>query len=199
MARKSKGKKLKKITMIYCEGETEKYYFDMLKRKYSSGNVFIRSEVVAGNSWGLVENAVAKMKAEKHRYNFEKVYVVYDRDNEKHSDIERALKTAKENNIITLYSNECFEYWVLLHYRKYSSSNNSKQLYKLLEKEMDLKSSYSNIKGQEVSTRLEDKIHIAYNHAQQLNISNDVNSNISTNPYTNIHHHIKDIFNTDKL
>lgn len=39
MARKSKGKKIKKVTMIFCEGETEKYYFDMLKRKYSSGNV----------------------------------------------------------------------------------------------------------------------------------------------------------------
>ncbi|MGM0291255.1 RloB family protein [Enterococcus sp. MSG3310] len=200
MVRKSKGKKIKKVTMIFCEGETEKYYFDMLKRKYSSGNVIpIKSEVVSGNSWVLVENAVTKMNAEKHRYDFEQVYVVYDKDNESHSDIEKALKIAKENNIITLYSNQCFEYWVLLHYKESSNSNTSDQLYKLLEKEMELDSSYSNIKGQEVSTYLVDKIHIAFNNAQKLNISENININISKNPYTNIHHHIKNIFNTEKL
>lgn len=200
MVRKSKGKKIKKVTMIFCEGETEKYYFDMLKRKYSSGNVIpIKSEVVSGNSWVLVENAVTKMNAEKHRYDFEQVYVVYDKDNESHSDIEKALKMAKENNIITLYSNQCFEYWVLLHYKESSNSNTSDQLYKLLEKEMELDSSYSNIKGQEVSTYLVDKIHIAFNNAQKLNISENININISKNPYTNIHHHIKNIFNTEKL
>lgn len=32
MGRKPKGKKLKKRTMIFCEGETEKFYFDMLKK-----------------------------------------------------------------------------------------------------------------------------------------------------------------------
>jgi len=200
LVRKSKGKKIKKVTMIFCEGETEKYYFDMLKRKYSSGNVIpIKSEVVSGNSWVLVENAVTKMNAEKHRYDFEQVYVVYDKDNESHSDIEKALKIAKENNIITLYSNQCFEYWVLLHYKESSNSNTSDQLYKLLEKEMELDSSYSNIKGQEVSTYLVDKIHIAFNNAQKLNISENININISKNPYTNIHHHIKNIFNTEKL
>lgn len=200
MARKSKGKKIKKVTMIFCEGETEKYYFDMLKRKYSSGNVIpIKSEVVTGNSWVLVENAVTKMNAEKHRYDFEQVYVVYDKDNESHSDIEKALKIAKDNNIITLYSNQCFEYWVLLHYKESSNSNTSNQLYKLLEKEMELDSSYSNIKGQEVSTYLVDKIHIAFNNAQKLHISENININISKNPYTNIHHHIKNIFNTEKL
>lgn len=186
--------------MIFCEGETEKYYFDMLKRKYSSGNVIpIKSEVVAGNSCVLVENAIAKMNAEKHRYDFDQVYVVYDKDNESHSDIEKALKTAKDKNIITLYSNQCFEYWVLLHYKESSNSNTSNQLYKLLEKEMELDSSYSNIKGQEVSTYLVDKIHIAFNNAQKLNISENINTNISKNPYTNIHHHIKNIFNTEKL
>lgn len=200
MARKSKGKKIKKVTMIFCEGETEKYYFDMLKRKYSAGNVIpIKSKVVAGNSWVLVQNAVDEMDAEKHRYNFEQVYVVYDRDNETSLDIEKALKIAKDNNIITLYSDKCFEYWVLLHYKVYSSCSTSNKLYKLLEKEMNLNSSYSNIKGEEVSTYLVDKIHIAFKNAQKLNMSKDINANISTSPYTNIHHHIKNIFNTDKL
>jgi len=200
LARKSKRKKLKKVTMIFCEGETEKYYFDMLKRKYSSGNVIpIKSKVVTGNSWVLVENAVARMKAEKHRYDFDQVYVVYDKDNESHADIEKALKIAKDNNIITIYSNKCFEYWVLLHYKEASNSNTINQLYKMLEKEMELEGSYSNIKGQEVSTYLVDKIHIAFNNAQNLSISEDINTNISTDPYTNIHHHIKNIFNTEKL
>lgn len=186
--------------MIFCEGETEKHYFDMLKRKYSSGNVIpIKSEVVAGNSWVLVENAIAKMSAEKHRLNFEKVYVVYDKDNESYSDIQKALKIAKDNNIITLYSNQCFEYWVLLHYKELSSSNTNEELYKKLRKEMKLTCSYSDIKGEEVATYLVDKIHIAFNNAQKLSISDDVNTNISKNPYTNIHHHIKNIFNTDKL
>ncbi|MDT2485472.1 RloB family protein [Enterococcus avium] len=200
MARKSKGKKVKKITMIFCEGETEKYYFDMLKRKYSSGNVIpIKSEVVTGNSWVLVQNAITKMQAEKHRYDFEQVYVVYDKDNENHSDIEKALKIAKDNKIITLYSNQCFEYWVHLHYKELSSSNNNEELYRKLQKEMGLDCSYSDIKGEAVATYLVDKVHIAFENAIKLNISNDVNANISKNPYTNIHHYIKDIFNTDKL
>ena len=200
MARKSKGKKIKKVTMIFFFVETEKYYFDMLKRKYSSGNVIpIKSEVITGNSWVLVENAIDKMNAEKHKYDFEQVYVVYDKDNESHSDIQKALKIAKDNNITTLYSNQCFEYWVHLHYKKLSSSNTSDELYKKLRNEMNLNCSYSDIKGVTVATYLVDKIHIAFDNAQKLNISDDVHTNISKNPYTNIHHHIKDIFNTDKL
>lgn len=200
MGRQPKGKKIKKLTMIFCEGETEKYYFDMLKSKYSSGNVMpIKSEVVTGNSLNLVENAISKMSAEKHKYDFEKTYVVYDKDNETRKDIEKALQLAKDNGIITIYTNECFEYWVLLHYKKTSAFNNSAQLYKLLQKEMDLKCSYSDIKGKEVSNYLLDKVHIAFNNAQLLDMTEVVFDNILQNPYTNIHHHIKNIFNTEKL
>ena len=67
----------------------------------------------------------------------------------------------------------------------------SDELYKKLRNEMNLNCSYSDIKGVTVATYLVDKIHIAFDNAQKLNISDDV--------HTNIHHHIKDIFNTDKL
>lgn len=200
MPRKSKGKKIKKRTMIFCEGETEKYYFDMLKRKYSSSNVIpIKSEVINGNSWILVENAIAKMKAEKHKYDFEQIYVVYDKDNESKTDVEKALKIAKENGIVTLYSNECFEYWILLHFKKHSSFNDRFSLYKLLKNEMKLNCSYTDIKGEKVAQYLVDKVHIAFDNAHSLNMSKEIYTNILNNPYTNIHYHIKNIFNTEKL
>ncbi|MDV7787746.1 RloB family protein [Enterococcus gallinarum] len=200
MPRKSKKKPLKKRTMIFCEGETEKYYFDMLKKKYSSTNVIpIKSEVVSGSSWVLVENALAKIQAEKNKYDFEQVYVVYDKDTESQANIEKALKLAKENGIITLYSNECFEYWILLHYKKSDAFNDSTSLYKILESEMNLDCSYNDIKGAKVAPYLIDRIHIAFENANLLNISNEVHLNINKNPYTNIHYYIQNIYNTQKL
>lgn len=200
MARKSKGKKLKKRTMIFCEGETEKFYFDMLKKKYHSSNVTpVKSEVISGSSVTLVKNAIAKINAGKSKYKYEKIYVVYDKDDESSEDIQKALKEARAENIITLFSNECFELWVLMHFKKETSFKNRKELYKILEKEMNLSESYESIKGEKVAPMLEDLIHKAVENATNQELDDDVVNNINNNPYTNVHHHIKSIYGVDKL
>ncbi|MFU1844976.1 hypothetical protein, partial [Enterococcus faecium] len=65
--------------------------------------------------------------------------------------------------------------------------------------EMKLNCSYTDIKGEKVAQYLVDKVHIAFDNAHSLNMSKEIYTNILNNTYTNIHYHIKNIFNTEKL
>ena len=197
MARKSKGIALKKRTIIFCEGETEQYYFEMLKRKYNAKSVepqCVKTQVGACSAVQLVNYAVAYTSRKK----FDSIYVIYDRDDLKDEQVIDALKLAKENGIITIYSNVCFELWVLLHYVTVNSYMNRKELYGKLKECMKLDCSYRSIKGEKVSDYLFDLVATALKNANQLSNDSNTAKNINCNPYTNIHHYIKDIFQVDR-
>lgn len=196
MSRKPKGKKLKRKTIIFCEGETEKYYFDMLKKKYGSYSVNVwpvQAKVVKGQSLTLVKNAIKQINSKTNKTVFEKKYVVYDKDDEDKQSILEAISLANKNDIITLYSNECFEYWILLHFKNKNGHLSRKKLYEELEKELDIPD-YKSLKGEEISRFLVDKIKTAHENALSLKLIKDPFKSVDSNPYTNIHHYIKDIF-----
>lgn len=45
MGRKSQNRPLRKEIRIYCEGMTEKIYFDLLKQKYRLPNIKVKRKV----------------------------------------------------------------------------------------------------------------------------------------------------------
>lgn len=105
--------------LIVCEGEkTEPNYFKSFKNKNVTSYVCEMDIHGEGrNTLGLVkecikirENEVAKGK------NYDRVWVVFDRDSFKPEHFDNAIKRAKANDIKCAWSNEAFELWYLLHF-----------------------------------------------------------------------------------
>ncbi|ELH0947585.1 hypothetical protein ACKS3T_000675 [Staphylococcus pseudintermedius] len=53
--REKKGKTPNKKVKIYCEGYTEKHYFDMLRKKHSKSNISVSVEAVSQSHKALVK------------------------------------------------------------------------------------------------------------------------------------------------
>ena len=112
-----KTRELKSKTLILCEGLTEKNYFNAMKEdlrlpKTIGVDVFQSNKV---DCKGVVEEALKKAKRE----GFEKIFVVFDHDNQPKRD--EAFKLAWSKNIEVIFSSICFETWYLYHFKNYHS------------------------------------------------------------------------------
>lgn len=194
MARKKRGKETKKATYIFCEGETEEQYFKLLKRKYRSSLVKIDVKV-PGNTdpVGIVESVRKHFRVNEN--DAERIYVVFDYDGHTREEIEKAVALAKKRNITVLYSNHCFEVFLLSHFQKINTNHTAKMLYNKLERELGI-SSYEDFKGKELNM-LVDLVNRAESNCTHF--SKDVHTCLTTNPYTNIPHYLKEIFQVENL
>ena len=82
---------------------------------------------------------------------------MYDKDEQTTESIENAVRCAQRHRpeIKTIFSNECFELWLLLHFEEVNRYMTRENLYGRLEKVLHLKDSYRNFKGAEVCKYLE--------------------------------------------
>ena len=110
--------------LIVCEGEkTEPQYFDALasevKRKLG-GNLDVPPIKTSGEGRGtvrLVEKAVEMVN--RSSINYQHVWVVLDKDD--FADFDEAIEMARAHGFEVAWSNQCFEYWLYLHFH-YSDS-----------------------------------------------------------------------------
>ena len=111
------GKRLPRaVTLIVCEGQTERAYFDALRQRLRLTNAEVLFPVPAGSApINVVDHAIEKAK-ESGGYDF--IYCVFDRDH--HESFHRALNklrdNAKRHRLHAIVSIPCFEYWILLHF-----------------------------------------------------------------------------------
>ncbi|MBJ0431201.1 RloB domain-containing protein [Enterococcus faecalis] len=189
--RVKKGKKLKPNVMIFCEGETEEAYLRLIKRKYSAVNIKSKLKVKTCRRQGeaLVEYAVSCIRSmgKAERDNYDLFYVMYDKDEQTTESIENAVRCAQRHRpeIKTIFSNECFELWLLLHFEEVNRYMTRENLYGRLEKVLHLKDSYRNFKGAEVCEYLEEKVAIAFQNTNKNWLSPLEEMKINENPYTN--------------
>jgi hypothetical protein len=107
-------KKEKPTILIVCEGKnTEPSYFEQFKLSLAT----IKTVGKGFNTVSLVKQALALSK----KGNYEKVWCVFDADpkpdNPKQSqNFNAAVKMATANGFGVAYSNQAFEYWLLLHF-----------------------------------------------------------------------------------
>jgi hypothetical protein len=104
------------VTLIVCEGQTERAYFDALRRRLRLTNAEVLFPVPAGSApISVVDCAIGKAK-ESGGYDF--IYCVFDCD--QHESFDRALNklhaNAKRHPLHAIVSIPCFEYWILLHF-----------------------------------------------------------------------------------
>lgn len=110
------------IILIICEGEnTEVSYFNHFRVK--SAKVLPIGEGL--NTLSLVQRAVDI--AQKKEYD--QLWVVFDKDDFPDDNFNKAIDLAKSNSFGLAYSNQSFEYWLLLHFEDHQGAGMCRTLY----------------------------------------------------------------------
>ena len=129
---------------IFCEGQqTEPQYFNGFKRSIEENPVYkdmvlIEIELCQAETMrviGMAEEYVRKNKIKKGQ-----IWCVYDKDSfpAEHFNgvVERAESLNKQNPELqyhTAWSNECIEFWFLLHFAYYTANNHRSEYSSFLD------------------------------------------------------------------
>lgn len=204
--RKANARNLKERIVIYCEGQTEKQYFDMLSKKYrgitiNTKRIGVKTKVMGNTApIHLVNEAIKNLQSDKKDYQIDQAYVVFDNDDHTPAEITEAIHLATKHQFEVIYSNISFDLWILLHFQPVNNHMTKREIYNRLNVLFQVVSYQNDLKGINLSNYLEDLVVHAYANAQQLiSNPNPVIHYINKNPYVNLHQFIKKIFQVDKL
>ena len=125
--RKHGNRKPKPITLVVCEGETERAYFEAARLHFRLPRTeFVVAESDQGSAPISVVDCAERKSTERGGYD--QIFCVFDRD-------QHANFRAARERIVTLASRQhkrlaiaeavsipCFEFWILLHYEKTDAS-----------------------------------------------------------------------------
>ncbi len=112
ISREYKPKAKKPIILIVCDGvNTEPSYFDKFKLKSAT----IKSVGTGRNTKSMVEKAINIKEAGV----YDKVWCVFDKDDFDNNNFNEAINLANVNDIEVAYSNQAFEYWLMLHFENH--------------------------------------------------------------------------------
>lgn len=110
----------RKTILIYCGGKnTEPSYF----RKFRLPNVYIEKKGL--DPLSLTRQVIKLMELSK----YDEYWVVFDKDEYSDQDFNQAIQLAYQNRIRVAYSNQAFEYWLLLHFQDHNGSKLNRSEY----------------------------------------------------------------------
>ncbi|HJA70932.1 MAG TPA: RloB family protein [Candidatus Lachnoclostridium stercoravium] len=179
--------------IIFCEGKTEKFYFDYFaeiikKNKYTDIEVVLKT--ANGNARTVLNCAEEFMSDEENnqKYNTYGKYLAFDCDDP--PDIQAVIQAAKDYEL--LISNHLFEIWLLMHFEDIEEKISKREIYRHLS--FHLHNNYS--KGHRGKTReiiQNGSIEKAIDNARNLekrylaegkNVFSDIKD---MNPFTNVY------------
>jgi hypothetical protein len=145
----------------------------------------------AGNTCGLVENALAlRQAAIDLREPYSHVWCVFDRDSFPAKDFNRALDLASgrdKGDVNIIWSNECFELWYLLHFEFRNTGIGRKAISKEISKPSRLGRKYDkgdssvfDLLKEKTETAIKNSKRLLARYGDQLKPERD-------NPSTNVH------------
>ncbi len=118
------------LDLVVCEGETEVDYLCELAR---SLRIHVHICKGDGTDPKSIVNT-AKRKSKEDGVKYDKVFCVFDRDNDLSSFLE-AIELCKSRKFIAIVSNPCFELWPYLHFQvRESGFGGPQQMLKALKK-----------------------------------------------------------------
>lgn len=128
---------------IFCEGEqTEPLYFKGFQRAINSNAIYknlvhVHVEGVGAETLRVIYAAEQFVK--NHKLKNANIWCVYDKDSFPSQDFnavsERArILNSQQNDVVyhVAWSNQCIEYWFVLHFGFYTSDNDRKDYRKFL-------------------------------------------------------------------
>lgn len=99
----------KPTILIVCEGKkTEPSYFSQFKLATAT----IKPIGEGNNTLSLVNSAIVLSQ----KGNYEQIWCVFDKDDFSNNNFNNAILIAESNNFGVAYSNQAFEYWLILHF-----------------------------------------------------------------------------------
>ncbi len=99
----------KPTILIVCEGKnTEPSYF----KQFRLSTATIKTVGEGYNTISLVKRALEILENE----TYDQVWCVFDKDDFTENDFNNAIKLAEKSDLKVAYSNQAFEYWILLHF-----------------------------------------------------------------------------------
>lgn len=100
---------IKPTILIVCEGKnTEPSYF----RQFRLSSATVKTIGEGYNTISLVNRTVQIANDD----DYDQVWCVFDKDDFNDTDFNNAIKIAEANNYGVAYSNQAFEYWLILHF-----------------------------------------------------------------------------------
>lgn len=108
--------------LIVCEGEnTEPSYFNQFRITSAK----VKSVGEGYNTVSLVNRALALSQ----QGNYDQVWCVFDKDDFNDNDFNSAIQIAVANNFGIAYSNQSFEYWLILHFNDHQGGGMHRDSY----------------------------------------------------------------------
>jgi RloB-like protein len=112
----------KPLILIVCEGaNTEPSYF----RQFRLANARIKAIGTGTNTLSLVLRAALLAKG----YGYDQVWCVYDKDSFSANDFNASIKAAIAKGMRLAWSNQAFEYWLILHFEDHQGGALHRQDY----------------------------------------------------------------------
>ena len=207
MTRQKNTRSIRPKHLIVCNGtKTEKYYFEALKQSISrklqpqvkirdTKNIpSIRIAPRALDPESLVRAAKKLCDQEAFGYNF--VWVVFDKDDFENgnkyanaiSKIKR--KSSRHTKWTSIWSNSCFELWLLLHFKYYDTPTHQNDYIRLLSSELGV--TYKK-NAPDIYDKFKNKQNIALENSKRLIMSHTNQQKYNCNPATNIHEIIEEL------
>jgi len=108
--------------LIVCEGEnTEPSYFNQFRITSAK----VKSVGEGYNTVSLVNRALILAQ----QGSYDQVWCVFDKDDFKENDFNSAIQIAEANNFGVAYSNQSFEYWLILHFNDHQGGGMHRDSY----------------------------------------------------------------------
>lgn len=108
--------------LIVCEGEnTEPSYFNQFRITSAK----VKSVGEGYNTVSLVNRTLVLAQ----QGNYDQVWCVFDKDDFSENDFNSAIQIAKANNFGVAYSNQSFEYWLILHFNDHQGGGMHRNSY----------------------------------------------------------------------
>lgn len=196
--RKSREIPEKDTILILCQGkETEKNYFNSLGEDESLITEAFNVEVKSKNPLRMIDYALKKNCLKKSKYIM--AWCVFDMDETKSDEFNKAVFQDGKQNIRVAYSNPMFELWFLLHYRNLDVKLHRKAIgekigeifWKIHNKEYK-----KNDEG--IYQLLKEKMEQAIQNAEILYSKCDRRNPARANPSTTIHLLINELKNIER-
>ena len=178
---------------VFCEGETEKTYFDSLRIKYRQEIILVVKDEKQNKLIEYVESWILTEKLDFEKDSNDCVWCVLDVEKDKdywNTKVIPKIQSFQDNkNKFIVFSNPCFELWLLLYFKYTTKIYTPNELYDELTKILGGK--YK--KGESIKQylhKLED-IQIAIDNSKKLIKEHKTQErdilDFNSNPVTTIH------------
>ena len=133
-----------------------------------------------------MESAIERARSARSQGRpYERVWVVFDKDDWPMQNFNRAFDLARSwNEVTACWSNECFEIWYLLHFHYRDTPKPRQELSRLISVETGKKYDKADAGFQKV---LEPRVEMALRNARRLAFENERLHQARRNPSTLVH------------